>query len=44
VFADRNKDLAREMTTLLSTVQLVLEVNSCCAVLGKEFGELENSG
>lgn len=44
MFADRNKDLAREVTAFLSTVQLILEVDSSGTIFGEEFGELENSG
>lgn len=40
VFANGYEDFARKMTTLLTPMQLVLEVDGCCTVLGKELCEL----
>ena len=44
VFAHGDKDLAGQVTALLATVELVLEVDSGGTVLGEELGQLQDGG
>jgi hypothetical protein len=43
VVADGHQDLSCEMSTFLTTMQLVLKVYASGAVFGEEFGELDDS-
>lgn len=44
VFAHGDKDLAGQVTALLATVELVLEVDGGGTVLGEELGQLQDGG
>src|SRR5271156_1971786 len=42
MLADRNEDFASQMTAFLSTMELVLEVNSSSSILGKQLCKLQD--